>query len=362
MGASYACNGSADARFSQPLAAMANVGIKETKTHPHRQLAKCDWITRDPTLKRFAALTKDLNMYKTPELSKMAKALRSELVTKGLNLSHAQALELAAKTTGHRTLHVAQAQAANAPSVNLEEFAQREAAAQMFTSLGRFDGKVSELMDGIRAAFDLDESRETEHAVWKLMEDGNHPVLDSEIQDLYRVDQLPALFARKVTEVRRLTAVLGRETRLGPVDGPEEVLFRGPMRDWLVHDDPQAELLDRQKRVFQGNVTRNGSQVYVEVSLPYARPDELDGTDQMGLFIEVNRGVPCVHITNSIFGDQVLSVFATKEGLYLRPDSSMHSIRAGLPNEGTMRELAVQDRGPCAPWNDDAFIESSNAG
>lgn len=85
-------------------------------------------------------------MYKTPELSTMAKLLHTELAAKGFELTYAQALEMVAKTFGNRNLHAAQAKAQNNKGVDLQVFAEQEAARQMFSQLGCYKGRVRELM------------------------------------------------------------------------------------------------------------------------------------------------------------------------------------------------------------------------
>lgn len=291
----------------------------------------------------------------------MAKTLRSELAGKGLNLTHAQALELAAKTTGHRTLHVAQAQATKEPAIDLDDFALREAGRQMFTHLGIFEGRVLEVMVAIRAAFALEESRDTEHAIHELTVVGGVKLSDE--MEPYRWDQLQEMFDRKVAQIKQLAFELHRSSVKQDADG-REVLWRGQMQDWVLEDGEQEQdVTPRQQRKFDAVITRAGSQLVMDICLPHSHPDQLQGTDCLSLFIEVNRGVPCVHLSNDMYGDQVLTVFGTTDGLYLRPDSSMLSIRTGLPDEGTtLRAVAEEDRGPAISYLNDAFIVAPNAG
>ena len=205
-------------------------------------------------------------MYKSPELSQMAKVLKSELALKGLLLSHSQSMELTAKMQGSRTLHVEQARPGS----------------------------------------------------------------------------------------------LAPEREPKDLTHDEDVLYCGAIQDWA-RDEGVDNLTALQQRTFKAEVKKSGSQFFVEISLPHERLDEIDGTDQLSLFIEINQGLPCVHISNDLFGDQVLTVFASKDGLYLRPDSLDLSIQTGSPRGEGLQAIERIEQGDNAlsrtTWNN-AFIET----
>ncbi len=295
-------------------------------------------------------------MYKNPELSAQAKSLRKELATLGLLLSHAQTLELLAKSQGARTLHVANAKH-NKQGVDIERLALAQASALMFESLGPYESDVRGLLDAIKAGFDLEDSggsRAVEAEMHRLF-GGEGAAKVQPAFDAHRLDELPMVFEALYRGLlQTLTSTFGVQAKAD--DGK---LYRGPFLDWRVQEGtPLSELPAHQRTAFEVEVARNACQLYVDISLPHSSPEELEGTAQMSLFIEVNEGRPCVHLTNDRYGDQVLTVFATADGLYLRPDSEELSIRTGAPNEGSeLRQLEddLQVGFSRRPWNT-AFI------
>lgn len=278
-------------------------------------------------------------MYKSPELSARAKLLRAELAARGVTLAHAHALDIVAKLEGARNLHVAQAQSVAArPSE--EALALEHAERLMFTSLGRYQGRVRELMRDIGAAFSLEYSREVEAAVADIFETEGAPVVQPHIDALHTVESLPALFERFVTESLALVLRLRTTSAAERRPGAQQVLFQGPVRDWRLEEGVDPEELDAESlRSWQASVKRNGSQLYVDIAPPHATPEEVEGADQLALFVEVNDGVPCVHISNDCYGDQVLTVYATRDGLYLRPDDGHLHITTGVPQGDALQRL-----------------------
>lgn len=81
-------------------------------------------------------------MYTDPEFSAQAKRLNAELAQLGVELSHAQSMELLARTQGARTLHVAKARN-HKQGVELAPLAERLAADIVFLSLGSYQKAVS---------------------------------------------------------------------------------------------------------------------------------------------------------------------------------------------------------------------------
>lgn len=301
-------------------------------------------------------------MYKNPQTSDQARRLREELAKFGIELQHAKALEVVARLAGERTLHVAQAKK-NA-GVRIAAVARRQAQAVMFKSLGRFEGNVDGLMAELQVLQVL--------AVGK-----DAAALDQGYRSLFRASDSPELragfdvpaeelvgeFDKLVTE---LAAVLSEQARAPYEDPIVGLEYEGPMLDWQAFEhglEAIPEVL-RQRYVMTLKQNKNGSQFYLDIAPEYQEPEELDGRPQLGVIVEINQGVPCVHLTNSIYGDQVLSVFATEDGLYLRPESREY-IRTGTPDEQSTPALAAvfardnQGMSPNRPHNC-AVIVSSN--
>lgn len=286
-------------------------------------------------------------MYNDPKLSAQAKRLRTELLAFEAPLTHAQCLEVLARLNGERTLHVAQAKN-NAP-VDIPTLALKQAAALVFNTLGRFDGQVTGLIESIRAAFELESvsSRDVEAAVAEIFEADNAPKV-SALFDAHLLEDLPALFD---ATVEKLTRVLTQQAK-APAPGEksdEACVLDTTVYDWRVSDgETLSDLPEDHQQAYSLKVVRMGHQLTVDVVPKHATDDQLrEGTlNQMGLFIEINDGRPCVHMSNFVLGDQVLSVFFTPDGLYLRPESDDLSISHGRPDAASLQLLDKELRAP----------------
>lgn len=298
-------------------------------------------------------------MYKNPELSAQSKNLRAALKDVGFEVSHAQALELMARAQGNRTLHVAQAKKAR-QGLNIADLALSQAASLMFETLGRYKNNVHGLLESIRAGFALEDaegSRAVEAAMCDIFEQEDSPRV-SELFDRLRVDELPSEFEQLV---QRLQAVLVSAAGAPePVASTEQLLYEGPMLDWRVQEGfDLAELPASQRTLYDVRVNRSGHQLYVDIAVPHQTPEDLEGTDQLSLFIEVNDGKPCVHLTNDRYGDQALTIFSVRDGLYLRPDAANLAIRTGACREGSALALVQQEQAQQAPTMNHAFIDTA---
>lgn len=239
---------------------------------------------------------------------------------------------------GARTLHVAQAK--NNAGVRIAEVARRQAAVAMFATLGRFEGNLEGLMAELRAIAVLTEAEDyaaADRAYQAVFSRDGAPVLRAQY-DL-RAEGIPDAFDQLAGE---LAAVLTEAAR-APQQEPDEGLFyQGPMFDWQVYDnglDNVPEAL-RQRYEMTLKQAKSGSQFYLDIAPAYQEPEELDGLPQLGIIVEINQGVPCVHLTNALYGDQLLSVFSTEDGLYLRPEAQQY-IRTGKPDADTSPALAA---------------------
>jgi hypothetical protein len=91
------------------------------------------------------------------------------------------------------------------------------------------------------------------------------------------------------------------------------------LRDWTIEQgemDPATapEALRLPYRVKVTRVSGNGG-----LCIEIAREDGRD-SPAMEVMVEVNKGVPCLHVGNSIFGDNKIHVFAVPEGIAVVPD------------------------------------------
>lgn len=93
-----------------------------------------------------------------------------------------------------------------------------------------------------------------------------------------------------------------------------QVLFDGVIVDWRVAEgEPVPE---HHRTRYQIEISDNGprsNQFLVRVAPEHENPDEIEGRPQMDLFIEVNEGVPAVHLTPDFYdGEVAFSIFATE--------------------------------------------------
>lgn len=279
-------------------------------------------------------------MYTNPELSAQAKRLRSALRAAGLALSHTQAMEALAKVNGSRTLHVDQAKKCR-QGVDVGELAIRQAADLVFEKLGSYEGNILGLIEAIKAAFvpeDAKGSRSVEAEIHRIFGQPDSPQVSVTFAE-FKLQEVPEQF--EITRQRLEKTLLKQFEPPAPSVDQPQLLYKGPALDWRLSDGFSMEELPAHHRTaFEARVERSGHQLFVDISVPHSSPEQVVGTDQLTLFIEINEGRPCVHITNDRYGDQVMSVYATKDGLLIRPASTDQWVRTGVAEEGTaLRQL-----------------------
>lgn len=280
-------------------------------------------------------------MYKTPELTQMAKVLAQEMTERGVTLKHTQAMATVARMLGARTLQVAQGNPDFSAGVRARALAIEQAARVMFDTLGRFEGNPYAVLAAIRAGFALETtqgSRAVEQAMHKLFEQPDSPVV-SEAYATHAVNELPALFDA-LAERLAASLLAGRNRKRSD----SEVLHHGSMFDYRVGEGARLdELPEGHRSQFEVKVQRHGQQLVLDVALPHVNPDDLAGTDQLSLWVEINEGRPCVHVSNDLYGDMVLSLFATRDGLVVRPDESR--IASDPPPNTALAEFVEEQYG-----------------
>lgn len=289
-------------------------------------------------------------MYKNPELSATAKTLKKELAKFGADITHAQALEIVARVEGARTLHVAQSKSKQ--PIELLAAAKAQAASVLFETLGRYAENVDGLLSEITSAFERAGRigpRGVEARMREIFETENSPKV-SILFNTHRTEQLPHVYSQLVTQLAKSLAASAKVEELHFRQQSE--LHRGRVVDWAITGDPEedADLQPHQFEEFEVRIQRDFQQFYFDVAPPHADTAELEGKPQMTLFVEINDGLPCVHMSNALYGDQVLTVFFTTDGLYLRPDSNCLEISHKAPDG----ELASLDQrqaidGPVSP-------------
>lgn len=260
-------------------------------------------------------------MYKKPEVSAQAKILSAQVKAQfGLHVPHQAALELVAKMYGYTSWNACAADtqvSVTRPEKGVHALALSHVMNLVFSELGPWKGKEVALLDALRsAAFESDwsEADRKARALFDLRE-----LVQSEDYAL----ALPLLVPCIERQVRATEALL-RQTGAGSHHEPE-VLANDTVYDWRFQDDgdqdsqsPDPE--DRQPYMLR--ITRDGDQFYVDIAVPHTKPDETEGTAGLSLFIEINDGKPCVHLTNDMYGDQLLSVYGVEEGVVVRTNNA----------------------------------------
>lgn len=274
-------------------------------------------------------------MYKNPQASDAARQLKDTFKQLGVEVPLTKAAEALARMEGYRTLHVAQAK--NNAGVKIADVAKAQAQAVMFERLGRFEGKLDTLLEELRTLKFLTDAREVDALFGSIFRTNDAPVLAPGYEGL-TAEEIPDAF-QALSE--RLKKVLVDKAKAPEVQEPSP-LYEGPMLDWMMGEGlPDSEITEKSRKArYRVVVERSGSQLYVNIAPAHTNPDELEGKNQMALFIEVNEGLPCVHLSNALYGDMALSVFASSEGLYLREGDLDARLHTGVLSESTHPQLA----------------------
>lgn len=124
--------------------------------------------------------------------------------------------------------------------------------------------------------------------------------------------------------------------------------FSRTVSDWCFDEhehlpaDNRPRFSERQLRKFDIDIEQtSSSQFAVRVSPAGVDRRKLDGTDMLDVLIEVNDGLPCVHLTNDPYDAMLCSVFATREGLFVRKDGGDWA--GSSQAEGYLREVVEQN-------------------
>lgn len=281
-------------------------------------------------------------MYKLPELSAMAKVLRNELSKANLSVTHAQVMEILAKMGGDRNLHVLQHK--SRPALDVEATAVSQAAALMFDTLGRFQGNSRGLIQSVATGFNSSSgaSRDIEAAMEALFGQEDSPVI-SDLFSMVKHEDLPEAFEALVA---KLTVTLSNAQSTSPTKESLDPgsIFEGTFQDWRCYDrDAVSDIPVEHRTKFDLKIcNQTAGQIYLQMYPQGVAKANLDGKPQMGVLVEINEGRPCVHLTNDIQGDQVVSIFFTEDGLYFRPDGWEGSFESENLRAPGLKKLAAE--------------------
>lgn len=128
----------------------------------------------------------------------------------------------------------------------------------------------------------------------------------------------------------QITPVQGqiRQSTFMPVKGrtledPARVVFRAPTMDWELAEQSEEDRQDfpaERRTRYDFLVEEFGHQFRVLLKPEGVGLDNFEGQPVLDMLIEINDGVPCVHMTNDPADAMLLTVFASGEGIVARPD------------------------------------------
>lgn len=114
-------------------------------------------------------------------------------------------------------------------------------------------------------------------------------------------------------------------TRL--IETPGRVAFRSPMIDWEWDENRDAGLdfiPERRRTQFELVFEDFSPQFRVSIRPVGVDLDTYHGKPILDMQLEINDGVPCVHLSNDPGGEMLMSVFGTGPGLVIRQDTENH--------------------------------------
>lgn len=138
-----------------------------------------------------------------------------------------------------------------------------------------------------------------------------------------------------------------------------KTLLDEPLVDWSYRAGNDVRPEQQARYQLTVEYSQGSPCLRILVAPKHDKPEELDGCHALDMLVEINEGQPCVHLTNTPYSDMVLSVFAHRKGLYVRPESHDVALRGGLPADAELaRFIETVQRGGPSP--NACFIESDN--
>lgn len=114
------------------------------------------------------------------------------------------------------------------------------------------------------------------------------------------------------------------EAAARPVNENAQTLLQRTVQRWDIADGEAA--LPNEPAYELTVVVNPSGQVGIEVA-PAGTPDEIEGLPQLAVTMEINHGLPCVHVHSDIHGDMALSLFGQFDGkLDMRPGDATDSL------------------------------------
>jgi len=128
------------------------------------------------------------------------------------------------------------------------------------------------------------------------------------------------------------------------IEDPSRVVLRRPMVDWELEENPDASLSEIpgwRRGEFELVLEDFGPQFRMSIRPLGTNTETAYGSAIIDVQVEINDGVPCVHLTNDPMGEMLLTVFGTGEGLVVRQEEGERRSIADAPY--AMQELAKRN-------------------
>lgn len=271
------------------------------------------------------------------------QVLAKQLCQEFPEISHAKVLELIARSAGYTGFR---AMKSCLPAVEgLQELVHRERAKAM-----RYAAEVIELFDDATMKGDhMLSSTECANVIEGLAQ------REVELADMERTKELQAHAKKsKKKDVRD--------------DNWETIMFTLPMRAWecagFTDDEAEKEVpaykqvkYSAQAKVLGGFGERSAPALVIDIVPDGETIIDSKPTDRLSLSIEINDGVPCVHLTNDACAETLLSVFGSRDGLLVREGEGefIHVKRHDLPeSQKTFNRLKANQTEHSNAW----FVEN----
>lgn len=129
------------------------------------------------------------------------------------------------------------------------------------------------------------------------------------------------------------------------LEDEKHVVFRSTAVDWQLGQDPTIgldEVPEVRRQKYDVVMENYGCQFRLLLKPAGVGLDNFDGKNVLDMLIEVNEGVPCVHLTNDPADATLVSIFATAKGLLVRPDDGVWMCASNYGVPTVLKELAAE--------------------
>jgi hypothetical protein len=270
-------------------------------------------------------------MYKKPELSAQARILSSQVKSRfGVTLTHQAALTVIARMNGYKDWHTCAKDLVTVPTLTVTDIRAKAIQHVMglaFRQLGCWAGKEEELLSALRDAVSEQDWHLADKKCLALFDSGELKQ-NNEDYALQLKDLVPCI-ERQVQATEQMLRRLSGGSE-------EDVILNETVQDWRISQGESPDsLLEEDLQPFELRLSRSQAQFYVDIAVPHTGPSDTEGKPGLSLFIEINEGKPCVHVSSDIYGDALLSIFGVGDGLVVRNNSPQAIEPAGEHAFGT---------------------------